>query len=227
MTGAPSTLKIRETARATRPLAAWTGWAFVLCTAVTIGYGLWTVYGSGTRIVLLNLLDGTKAGSPSSTSPPPDIGPINIPLGPIGLAKEMNPLRAVLRAAYAPVGSTRIQYQLTIVDDADKPVLEKDGVLGNPNDHAPLVRTTTSLGDFTLVRPRAYFVRVRMAGGSTDNLRGATLELRSNVLPVDARIPWGFGILALGCLILNRVASRGRPLPSQLPQEQEEIRKAA
>lgn len=217
-----------KAALATRWTDTWTGWGFVLCTAVTIGYGLWTLYGSGTRIVFLDLIKESRTGRPSSSAvPSPDIGPVDIPLGPIGLAREMSPLRAILRAAYAPVGSTRIPYEISIVDDANQPVLEAKGAFGSSDDHASMVRSKTSLGDFRLNRARAYFVRVRTAPGSKDDLRVATLELRSNVLPVDARIPWGFGLVALACLIANLVAMRGRALPAPIDQVETETRKAA
>jgi hypothetical protein len=55
-----------------------------------------------------------------------------------------------------------------------------------------------------------------MSDGSVDDLRAASLELRRNALPVDPRIPWGFGLGALACLIANLVASRRRPWPYQL-----------
>jgi len=137
----------------------------------------------------------------------------------------MNPLRAVLHAAYAPVGSTRLRYEIELVDAAGLRLWEKHGALGNKDDEASLVKTTTSLGDFDLAQAGAYFVRVRMAGGSMDHLRAATLELRRNVVRVDPRVTWGFGLAALACLILNLVASRRQSWPYR-PAE-EERRQAA
>jgi hypothetical protein len=46
-----------------------------------------------------------------------------------------------------------------------------------------------------------------------DDLRGATLELRRNVTPVDSRIPWGFGLAAVACLIVNLGSTRRRGWP--------------
>jgi hypothetical protein len=39
--------------RALNPLAGASGWAFVACAAVAIGYGLWTLCGSGGRVASL------------------------------------------------------------------------------------------------------------------------------------------------------------------------------
>ena len=74
-------------------------------------------------------------------------------------------------------------------------------------------------------RPCAWSVRVQTAGGSLDDLRSATLELRRNPLPVDARIPWASGLGALALLIANRIAARGATRPrrgarDETPDEQ-------
>src|SRR5437773_173251 len=85
-------------------------------------------------------------------------------------------------------GMTRVHYGIAIVDDGDHSVLESQGVLDGPAGHAATLKTTTNLGVFRLQRPCAYFVRLQTTGRSTDDLRGATLELRRNVVPADARI---------------------------------------
>jgi hypothetical protein len=213
--------------RRMRADAAWTGWCFVLCTTVAVAYGLWVLYGTGTPVVSLDLLQhGKPAAAPA---PDADFGPINIPLGPIGLAREMNPLRAVLRTAFAPIGGTRIHYQIAIVDDADQPVLESQGDLERHEENTPIVRATTNLGDFRLTRQCPYFVRAQTTGGSLDDLRGAKLELRRNTLPVDARIPWAAGLAALAFLIANRIAARAATPPGRTAREaaQDEERAAA
>jgi hypothetical protein len=181
-------------------VATSSGWGFLLCAAVAIGYGLWTLYGSGTRVVILDAT-AQVSGAPSGA------------LGPISLDPRMNPMRAVLRSAYAPMGSTRIRYEVELLDAAGVRLLEAHGAFGSSDDDASIVRTTTSLGDFRLARPGACFVRVRMADGSMDDLREATLELRRNVARVDPRIPWGFGLAAIVCLVVNLVVSRRRPWP--------------
>ena len=203
-------------------LVAWSGWGFVICAAVAIGYGLWTLYGSGARVALLDL----SAGNPGASTTAPE-GPGGTPgaLGPIRLEPEMNPVRAVLRAAYAPVGSTRIRYEVAIVDAAERRVLEKRGAFGSSDDDASIVKTTASLGVFRLERTGEFFVRARMSGASMDDLRAASLELRRNVTPVDVRIPWGFGLAALACLIVNLVASRRGAWPCRI--EANERRPAA
>ena len=186
-------------------LVAWSGWGFVICAAIAVGYGLWTLFGSGARVALLDLTAGTGAASA------PALSPGGVPggaLGPIRLEPVMNPVRAVLRTAYAPVGSMRIRYEVAMVDAAGRTVLERRGAFGSSDDDASIVKTTTSLGDFRLERTGDYFVRARMQAGSMDDLRAASLELRRNAVPVDARIPWGFGLGALACLIVNLVASR-------------------
>ena len=204
-------LSLMESAPARRPMraqAAWTGWAFWVCAAVAVACGLWTFYGTGARVVSLDLLPhgSAAAATPAADA---DFGPVDIPLGRIRFARPTNALRAVLRSSFAPIGGTRIHYQIAIVDDADQPVLDCQGVLERHDENAPIVRATTRLGDLRLTRQRAYFVRVQTTGRSLDDLRGATLELRRNALPVDARIPWASGLGALVFLIANRIAARG------------------
>ena len=187
-------------------LVASSAWGFLVCAAVATGCGLLIHYGSGSGVASL---DATTARA----------------LGPISLDPEMNPLRAVFHAAYVPAGSTRLRYEIELVDAAGIRLWERHGALASKDDDAPLVKTTTSLEDFDLAHPGAYYVRVRMAGGSGDDMRAATLELRRNVARVDPRVPWGFGLAAFACLIVNLVASRRQSWPYR-PAE-EERRQAA
>jgi hypothetical protein len=169
------------------------GWGFVACAAVAMGYGLWTLYGSGGRLASLDAMRPIEA--------------------PVVLDPSMNPLRAVLHAAYAPVGSTRLRYEVELVDSAGTSVWEKRGALGNKDDEASIVMTHTSLADFDVARPGTHLVRVRFTDSSMDDLRQATLELRRNVVRVDTRITWGFGLAALACLAASLLGSRRQPWP--------------
>jgi hypothetical protein len=198
-----------------------TTWAFPVCAAVAIGYSVWALYGSGTRVVSL---EATAAAS-ASVSPGAPAGAEPGVLGPISLDPAMNPLRALLRAAYAPVGSNRLRYEVELVDAAGLRLWEKRGALGNKDDQASLMMTTASLGEFDVARAGTYFVRVRTAGGSRDDLRAATLELRRNVVRADARIPGAFGLAALACLIASNVAWWRSSRPGR--REEVEWRRAA
>jgi len=55
-------------------------------------------------------------------------------LGRVVLEPRMNPLRAVLRAGHAPVGSTRFRYEIAPVDPAGQRSWMKAGALGSRND---------------------------------------------------------------------------------------------
>ena len=193
-------------------LRTWTGWGFLLCAVVAVGYGLGTLYGSGTRLATFDVT--TVSGRTAETS-----------IGPILLDPMMNPLRVVLHAAYAPVGSTRIHHETTLVDETGRELWRRSGALGSNGDEAFVVRSTASLGDFELTRTGHYSIRMRTDRGSMDDLRDASLELRRNVRRVDPRIPWGFGLAALGCLIANLIATRRRPSPHHI--EHDEPRAAA
>jgi len=183
-------------------LLASSGWGFLVCAAVAIGYGLWALYGSGSSVANFDAMDEATVRAHT--------------LGPIHLDPTMNPLRAVLDATYAPVGSTRARYEVELLDAAGRRLWGRRGAFGNKDDDASVVMTTTSLGDFALSRPGAYFVRARMVNSGMDDLRRATLLLRRNVVPVDPRIPWGFGLAALLCLGVNLFASRLQPWPYRL-----------
>lgn len=194
-TSAPRAFPAPE--REASPLAAASGWAFVLFAAVAVGYGLWALYGSGERVAVLNVIDAEHGGGPGT-------------FGPVRLEPGMSPVRVVLHTAYTPTGSTRLRYEVAVLDANGQPVLERRGALGNKDDEASLVKYTTSLGDFTVGAPGAYGARVAFDDRGMDDLREATLEMRRNAAPVDARITWGFGTAALASLLFNLLASRGR-----------------
>jgi len=175
-------------ARRRGPLPTLVSLGFVACAAIAIGYGLWALYGSGTRIAALDVPDGGPGSSAL--------------LGPIALEPGMNPLRAVLRAGHAPVGSTRIRYEIEMADAAGRRMWARDGAIGTRDDEASIVWTTTSLSTFDVVTPGDHVVRVRFADGSMDDLRKATIELRRNVARVDTRLTWGFGLAAVGLLLV-------------------------
>ena len=202
------------------PVATWTGWGFVLFAAIAVGYGLWTLYGSGSTVLGLDLASAaSRPRSPELAAPPASwIGQPGATLGPFPLEPGMNPLRAVLNATYAPVGSTRIRFEIEIADLGGAPILAKQGALGSRDDDASIVRTTESLGDFRLAQAGGYFVRARITEDGMDDLRALSLELRRNVVPVDARIVWGFGIAAVVCLIVSHVVARRSGWPYRLEE---------
>ena len=168
------------------------------CAAVAVGYGLWALYVSGERMASLDVIAAEHGGTPAV-------------FGPIALEQSMNPLRAVLHASYTPTGSRRLRYDVELLDPASQPLWSRHGALGNKDDDASLVKTTTSLGDFHVPASGAYHASVRFDDGGMDDLREATLELRRNVVRVDARLTWGFGLAALALLLVNLAVSRGRP----------------
>ena len=229
MTNAPDSplASFREEFRAARaaaaglrihPVATWTGWGFVLLAAIAVGYALWALYGSGSSRLSLDLAAAiARPRAPELAAPPAAwSGKPGAVLGPFPLDPSMNPMRAVLHAAYAPVGTTRIRFEIEIADLGGVPVLAKQGAIGSRDDDASIVRTTESLGDFRVAQAGGYFVRARLSDDGMDDLRAATLELRRNVVPVDARIPWGFGIAAVLCLIVSHVVARRSGWPRSL-----------
>jgi len=178
---------------------------FLICAAVAIGYGLWALYGSGSEVETLEM-PGPGRGSSAV-------------LGPILIEPGMNPLRAVLRAAHAPVGSTRLRYEIEMVDPAGRTVWIKRAALGSTDDEASIIWTTTGVAVFDVTTVGEHFVRVHFADRGMDDLREAKVELRRNVAPVDARIPWGFGLASLACLIVGIVASHRRRWPYHPAEE--------
>ncbi len=183
-------------------LARWSGWGFLPCAAVAVGYGLWALYGSGVRVLSLDVTHAMEYVSAAPDAPR---------YGPLRLDPGMNPMRAVLRAAYAPVGSTRLRYEVALEDAGGARQWEAASFFGSRNDEASIVMTRTSLATYDVPQEGDYYVRVHSSGSSMDDLREASLELRRNVLPVDARIPWGFGLAALAFLVTSLVAERLRP----------------
>ena len=164
---------------------------------LAIGYGLWALYGSGSK---LSTLVVPGAGPGASTR-----------LGPIALEPGMSPLRAILRAGHAPVGSTRIRYQIELVDPSGGRCWMREGSIGSRDDEASIVWTTTSLSTFDVATKGAHLVHVRFADGSMDDLREASVELRRNVARADRRVTWGFGLAAAGLLVTHLVIARRRP----------------
>lgn len=182
-------------------LASLVSLGFVACAAVAIGHGLWALYGSGARLASLDV---------------PGAGPgTSAVIGPISLEPGMNPLRAVLRAGHAPLGSSRIRYAIEMVDPAGHRMWARDGAIGTRDDEASIVWTTTSLSTFDVAAPGAHVVRVRFEDGSMDDLRKATIELRRNVTRVEPRLTWGFGLAAVALLMVAIILGRGRPWPTR------------
>ena len=182
-------------------LSLWSGWGFLLCALIAIGYGVGTLYGSGSRALTLDVTRELEGPRGSST---------DVRLGPFRLDTEMNRLRFVLNASHAPLGSSRRRYELALEDPSGKALWQSRGSLGSRDDHATLVITRTSLVTFDIPSAGEYFLRVRGSGASMDDLRQATLELRRDVTRVDARIPWGFGLAALACLLANLFSAHRR-----------------
>jgi hypothetical protein len=184
------------------PLARWSGWAFLVCALVATGYAFGALYGSGTRALAIDVtreLEGARGTSTEAR------------LGPYRLEPVMNPLRFILNASHAPLGSSRRRYDLSLEDAAGASLWRSTGSLGSHDDDASIVITRTGLVTFDVPRAGDYYVRVRGSGSSMDDLRAATLELRRGVTRIDTRIPWGFGLAALACLVANLVTSRRRP----------------
>jgi hypothetical protein len=189
------------------PLARWSAWGFLVCALIAIGFGVGALYGSGSRALAIDVtreLEGARGGS------------TNVRLGPYRLEPGMNPLRFILNASHAPLGSARRRYDLALEDAKGATFWRSSGSLGSHGDAATLVMTRTSLVTFEVPRADDYFVRVRGSGASMDDLRAATLELRRDVTRVDTRIPWGFGIAAIACLLANLVAALRRPRALEL-----------
>lgn len=195
------------------PFARWSGWGFLVCALVATGYGVGALYGSGTRALAIDVtreLEGARGTSTEAR------------LGPFKLEPAMNPLRFVLNASHAPLGSSRRKYDLSLEDAAGASLWRSTGSLGSHDDDASIVITRTGLVTFDVPRAADYYVRVRGSGSSMDDLRAATLELRRGVTRIDPRIPWGFGLAALAFLVTKLVASRRRP-PARPAAEEERL----
>jgi hypothetical protein len=201
-------------ARPPSVVARWSSWGFILFAGVAIGYGLWALYGSGKPVFKLDVTG--------------ELGRTDVPearIGPIPLAPSLNPMRAILHASHAPVGSTRLGYEVSLEDAAGHVEWEATGSFGSRDDEASIVMTQTSLATFEVPRAGDYFIRIRPSGASMDDLRSGMLELRRGVAIVDARIPWGFGLAALVCLIASLITRRTAPVPDA--EEEPEFRRAA
>lgn len=181
----------------------------MLFAAGALGYGLYGLHVSGTAFQALDLIRGVGSGSESlvAVSPPLELDP------------RMNPLRAVLVATHAPLGSSRWRYEVVIQDESGVMAFRHQGFLGSSSDEASAVLTRVSLGTFDVSRHGRFTVRARTFGSSMDDLRELKLELRRNVMRVDARLSWGLGLAALACLIANLLAGR-RALPLERPERE-------
>ena len=178
-------------------------WGFLACAGVAVGYGLWGLYGSGARLASL---DAMAAEGATAT------------LGPIRLEPGMSPVRVILRMGYAPVGSTRTRYRVALAVPAGARLWAREGAVGNRDDDASIVWTTTSLATFDVAGTGDHTLQVGFEAGTMDDLRGATIELRRNVTRVDGRITWGFGLAAALLLAANLVLGRRRPWPYRMPE---------
>jgi hypothetical protein len=179
--------------------SALAGWGFLVCAAIAVGYGLWALYGSGARVVVLDAMAAE--------------GGTNAELGPLPLEPGMSPMRAVLHMGYAPVGSRRTRYRIELVDPAGRAAWVREGAVGNKDDEASFVRVTTSVATFDVAAAGPHIVRVRFEDGTMDDLREAAVELRRDVARVDTRITWGFGLAACVLLIARLIVDRRRPWP--------------
>lgn len=182
------------------PVAILSGWCFLMCAAVAIGYGLWTLYGSGRTVSTLDLASAEGAASCPT-------------FGPVSLTPEMNPLRAVLRTGFAPVGSLRLRYEIALNGPGGRTAWDKRGFLGSSDDDASIVSTTDRLLDFEVAQPGEYTIQALFPGGSMDDLREATIELRRNVARPNGRVVWGFALAAAASLAVSIVASRRTSAP--------------
>jgi len=198
------------------PLPVLSGWCFVACATIAVGYGLWALYGSGESVATFDV-------RPDAATAP--AAPVCLTYGPVALDPSLNPFRAVLRTGYAPLGSERLGYEVAMKDAAGVTRWDERGSLGSRDDEASFVRATASLLEFEIERAGTYTFEVQFPGGSMDDLREATLELRGGIVRVDPRITWGFGLAAFGCLVVTLVTSRRERHPYAPPGD--ELRDAA
>jgi len=203
------------------PLIAIGGWGFVLFGAAAISYGLWALYGSGESVALFDVRPEAAVGPP--TAPSSDAPCLTF--GPVALDPALNPHRAIFRAGYAPVGSTRVRYEIAMKARDGRVLWDERGALGSMNDEASFVRTSASLLEFDVESGGVYTFEVRYPEGSMDDLREASLELRGAIVRVDGRVTWTLGLVAFACLLLNLIATRNQPHPYRMPEE--ELREAA
>jgi hypothetical protein len=190
----------REKARlaATPPLAVFCGWCFVILTAAALAYGLWAINNSGQP---LGSFDVTRAGREGAGAAPATFGPVQ-------LAADMNPLRVVLHAGHAPVGSTRIRYTIALVGENGQRLWEQHGSLGSSDDDASIVWTTRSLAVFDVLQPGPHRFEVRFDDRSMDDLREARLDVRRNATSANPAWLWGLVGAAAASLIVSLVLGR-------------------
>ena len=196
-------------------LGRWSWRAFIACALVAIGLGVSVLYGSGKPTLAIDVtreLEGIRGRA------------TNARVGPFRLDPGMNAMRFVLNTSHAPLGSVRRHYVLVLENAAGKVFWRGDGRLGSRDASAKLVLIRAKLEPFDVSRADEYWVRVRGSAGSMDDLRAATLELRSGVSKVDQRLPWAWALAAAVCLVVNLFALIRRPRHAA---EAEPIRRAA
>jgi len=203
-----------EARREPNPILQWTGWGFLVCAAIAIGYGLWSRYGSGETLASVDVI----AAAATSTGPPaPASRHASAPrepvetcrtFGPIVLTRDMDPIRAVLATGYTPLGASRARFAITMLDAGGNPVWDRRGVIGGTENDASFVTSATALVDFSIEKSGGYTFEVAFPEGSLDDLREARIELHRAVTHSDSRITWGFGLAALACLLVNLLSPR-------------------
>ena len=192
-----------------RPAAIVSRWAFVLGAGVAVGHVGWALYGSGERVAMLNVHRVPGAAT-------------------VELSPAMSPLRIVLHAGYAPLGSARLRYEAALDAPDRARMWEADGAVGNRDDEASFVHQTMVLGTVTVAEPGVHALSIRFGGASIDDLREAKLELRRNVAAVDPRLAWGAGAIAVAGLLGSLLIPRSGPtFEPALPQPREEEEAAA
>ena len=192
-----------------RPAAIVSRWALVLGVGVALGHVVWALYGSGERMAMLDVHQVPEAAA-------------------LDLSAAMSPLRVVLHAGYAPVGSSRLRYEAALDAPDGQRVWEATGRVGSGDDEASFVRQTMVLGTVEIAEPGVHRLSIRFGGSSMDDLREARLELRRNVAAVDPRVAWGGGMLAIGGLLGSLLIPRSGPtFEPALPRQREEEDRAA
>lgn len=195
-----------------RPLPLLSGWGFVISAAIAVGCALGPFHGAGEQVATLNVIAAAGAASPPTASGAPGAPVTNFSncpaFGPVALSPSMNPLRAVLSANSAQMGSARQSFEVALEDPSGATLWDRHGVLDGRDDGASYMKRETRLMDFEISRAGPYTLRVRFPAGSLDDLREATLELRGRVHPVNTRRVVGFGLAALACLLLNLISSK-------------------
>ena len=192
-----------------RPAAIVSRWAFVLGAGIAAGHVVWALYGSGERVTMLDVHDMPGAAT-------------------VELSPAMSPLRVVLHAGYAPMGSSRLRYEAALDAPGGDRVWQTSGAVGSRDDEASFVHQTVVLGTIPVAEPGVHALSIRFGGASMDDLREARLELRRNVAAVDRRLAWGGGLMAFAGLLGSLLIPRSGPtFEPALPQPREDEEAAA